>query len=1372
MRLITIFSLVAWAWAFSAVGAQVHLNGREGSGSFGRAVTVLSNGNFIVTDPNYDAPGPMADVGAVYLYDGVTLEAISVLTGSHAGDLVGLGGVQVLPNGSFVVKSWKWNGDRGALTWCSGTQGVNGIVSENNSLLGGTPFDRVGIIVTVLANGNYVSSASGWDDGTRRDVGAATWGDGTSGVRGFVSAANSLIGGKTGDQVGNNGIVALPNGNYVVASWYWDNGALVDVGAVTWGPGTSGIAGVVSGANSLIGAVAGDSVGSGRITILTNGSYVVSSPYWSGRRGAITWANAAQPLIGIVSAANSLVGTSALDLVGSDYFDGVVPLSNGHYVVSSSGWDNSNARDAGAVTFCRGDVPTTGPVSINNSLYGTKTGDNVGEEVTALANGNFVVASPSWDNGIVTNVGAVTWVSGTGGMIGPISPGNSLIGTRTGDRVGGEGSYAVTSLANGNYVIRSWAWDAGRGAVTWANGLTGIRGVVSSENSLVGSTPGDRVGAVWPLKNGHYVVASPDWDNGPVADVGAATWCNGLGGTVGPINALNSLIGRQPSDRVGGNGIAILPTGHYVVSSPFWNNGSILEAGAVTWANGTSGRTGLISAANSLIGGSAGDSVGDVTVLASGDYVVGSRQWKNGGAEDAGAITWCPGESGLTGLVSTANSLVGEAFADRLGSFWDDEGFSDYAVTALRDSRYVIHSGSWTHGINQEVGAFTLGDGWNARQGAINDQNSIVGSTQGGLYHATYDYDYSSDRLFVGQASANRVSIFARAQPIRFRKQVPPLRVVDAWRPMMLEESPGQRFAAYVATAGSFDPALSLVDLSTARLLPSSNALASDEPGQYLLLLTNLGPGQFEVQMRRRPDGVAAPYEIGLYPLIRSGLVATGELSSSSRRLPHLAGSSGGEDGWANEYLVENVGPGYWLDVRLSSSEFVPSLEALDLRSEEVLWSDGPSSSPARIQPRLDLGRSIVIRAASRTPGAVGKYALEVRSLLPLGYRIAGRFPPPLPTELGPAQRVELVVGLRDDESASAERAVFVQRISGNWAPRATVLAADAGTVVSSGNLREFADGLALVLFTNELANSYAVELADPVPGRVGDYQAALYRVVRPGQRIAAALTSMDPASSNRTAAVGSGRWHYDDYLLLGVQSEEQVEVSVHHAEFSPFLEVRLLADDSVQAYRENSRLVFRAQGTGLQTRDYVIRVTSGASGTLGAYELYVGRGGTDPVVWSFSPSSGLPGTWVTVRGTNFLDGANPSISEVAFGVWPAAITVPTGQSGWHEFAAQVPAEATSGPIRVAAGSRVGVSSNDFVVLAPVNGARRELGGQISFVTTNVGGSVQLVVESTLSLEPPIRWESVMTNTLSGATSWRSTNSARDQQQFFRVRRN
>ena len=168
--------------------------------------------------------------------------------------------------------------------------------------------------MTALTNGNYVVASPVWNNG----LGAATWGSGTAGVNGVVSASNSLVG--SGNTmaflqlrrlVGGGGVTALDQRQLRRGSPAWSQGA------VTWGSGIAGTSGIVSATNSLVGTtgnlpqmVYGDSVG-GAVTALANGNYVVGSPSWNGNKGAATWGNGAAGVTGVVSAVNSLVGSMA-----------------------------------------------------------------------------------------------------------------------------------------------------------------------------------------------------------------------------------------------------------------------------------------------------------------------------------------------------------------------------------------------------------------------------------------------------------------------------------------------------------------------------------------------------------------------------------------------------------------------------------------------------------------------------------------------------------------------------------------------------------------------------------------------------------------------------------------------------------------------------------------------------------------------------------------------------------------------------------------------------------------------------------------------------------------------------------------------------
>jgi hypothetical protein len=397
---------------------------------FGSSVTVLNNGNVVVQNPKDDFGG--AGAGAVYLYDGLTGALLSALVGSSAGANVG-GHIYLIGNGNYVVQSLQWNGNLGAVTWCSGTAGLSGAVSPTNSLVGSAPGDNVGSLgILILSSGNYLVQSPKWNG----NAGAVTWGSGSAGVTGAISATNSLIGSNPGDFVGVwdsfsqiSGLTVLSNGNYVVGSPYW-NGR----GAATWGSGTAGVSGTISSANSLVGGNESDGVSDGRIYALSNGNYVVQSSYRT--LGAVTWGDGTAGVRGFISQANSLVGSNPGDSVGrSDTFAGITPLSNGNYVVSSAFWNN----------------------------------DGVAENA----------------------FGAVTWADGTVGITGTISASNSLVGSNPGDRVGSYFSSGVAALSNGNYVVPIPYWNGGRGAATWGSGTEGVHGTISETNSLLGSNAGD-----------------------------------------------------------------------------------------------------------------------------------------------------------------------------------------------------------------------------------------------------------------------------------------------------------------------------------------------------------------------------------------------------------------------------------------------------------------------------------------------------------------------------------------------------------------------------------------------------------------------------------------------------------------------------------------------------------------------------------------------------------------------------------------------------------------------------------------------------------------------------------------------------------------
>jgi hypothetical protein len=371
------------------------------------------------------------------------------------------------------------------VTWGSGTTGIAGVASAANSLVGTKQDDRIGSGgVFALTNGNYVVTSPQWDNLGFVEVGAVTWGSGTTGITGAVSLANSLVGSNNTDQIGFSGVTVLTNGNYVVRSPYWDNGAFVDAGAVTWGSGTTGISGAVSGDNSLVGTWTSMYVGLSPVTALANGNYVVANPRWdnglAGHAGAVTWGSGTTGIAGVASAANSLVGTKQDDQVGAG---GVIALGNGNYIVRSTFWANGDLVDAGAVTLGSGSGGVTGAVSAATSLVGITTGEELIYK-GAAADNSYVFASSNTTNRVLvglTSLSQLTYNRAIGqtvtlqpsALAAQLATGSSLVLQASND-ITLNSALVVTGSSGGALTLQAGRSLLINGNITTANGALNL----------------------------------------------------------------------------------------------------------------------------------------------------------------------------------------------------------------------------------------------------------------------------------------------------------------------------------------------------------------------------------------------------------------------------------------------------------------------------------------------------------------------------------------------------------------------------------------------------------------------------------------------------------------------------------------------------------------------------------------------------------------------------------------------------------------------------------------------------------------------------------------------------------------------------------
>jgi Repeat of unknown function (DUF5650) len=763
---------------------QMIMPGPVGSERFGGSVTYLPNGNLVVIDPLFDLNG-VQNVGAVFIYR-PNGELLSRFTGSFANDQLGQNEtvssrskVWLLSGSNFLVRTTSWNSARGAVTFINGELGLNGSVSAANSLVGSSPDDRIGTLssdtgIVVLSNGDYVVHSPNWDAGAVANVGAVTVGSGTTGISGEISASNSLIGTRDGDSVGDS-VIALPNNKFVVLSPRWDrlrnSTLLVNAGAITWMDANNPIVGMVSESNSLttdnnVGAAANFVIS---VTPLTQGRYVLGIPRWNNTpanivgAGAVVWANGA--LSGEITAANAMTGTLAGDAIGSS----VTALADGNYVVTSI----QHNQFRGAVRWMNGSVPASGTHNALNSLVGEVSGIGAGDRVglggvLPLPNGAYVVTSLDWDRNGQQNVGAASFGPAGVGVSGLITASNSLVGVMPGDvRVS---INEITVLTNGNYVIAASNWVNGTlaqaGAAVFGNGQTGVNGEISASNALIGSSANDRVadtslvagrGGVVALSNGHYVVSSRGWDNGAIANVGAATWGNGVTGTTGLVSAANSFVGVRNAHGVGG--AVALRNGHYVIASSN-NESGFGSLGAVTWRDGSGPNPGVLDISNSLMGSRFNDNVGSrIAALPNGNYVVLSWDWANGTLTRAGAITWGNGLGGTTGLLNANNSLVGGRVDDRIG--FGSGTFSE-PLGIFADSNYFVVSQNHALASPPSQGAMTLGADKGGQFGLLSKENTAFGGREATNFTAKVDYSLSQQTIAVGQPGQNRVVLQER----------------------------------------------------------------------------------------------------------------------------------------------------------------------------------------------------------------------------------------------------------------------------------------------------------------------------------------------------------------------------------------------------------------------------------------------------------------------------------------------------------------------------------------------------------------------------------------------------------------------------------
>ena len=684
---------------------------------------------------------PIADLAMPY----GTISSGNSYVGTTASDGAGMT-VKTFDNNGYqyssqpkhaIVSNALWNGNRGALTYINEdfeALAAFGSICACNSLVGTTAGDKVGsggitlLAPSTVANApTVIVSSPLWSkNGTLASFGAYTFFNAQAGAaRGALSTSDgrSIYGNNVGDLSGASlytsasyNPMSVPAGKAVLVAPNYNAGK----GGITLFDVTNPLAG----ASILSGSAVGDYVGNGGIYSVSGSQFLLRSPNFGGGVGALTYLDAANPpSSGVVSSANSLVGSSALDnLGGTNTLLGAVGSKT--LVLNKSNAGSIYLMDTTAV------AGRTGVLDGNKGLVGSTVGDFVNASFNNdyYSAGKVFITAPNWDNGGATNAGAALRLDASlsNAPTGTIGSGNALVGTSSVDRVGFSG---VTQNAQG-YYVRNDYWSNGTianaGAITFFGlGAAMPTGAVSDANSLIGTAGNDLSGVYFADINAgnKLLLMAPNYGGGK----GAVRLVDFAAGIKGTLDNTNALVGSTSGDRVGSNvSLTTLGGGFYALGSPTWRNGT----GGITFFNSSGPSTGFLGEGNSMVGSAAGDGIGaygtTLFTMAGGGVTMLSRSWGGG----KGAITVLPSLANAKGLVDASNSLVGVTALDGAGfAFLGlDNNFNNQYASYQSTTRLVVSNGSFNGG----RGMVSMIDASAAAPvGVISAANSLVGSTAG-----------------------------------------------------------------------------------------------------------------------------------------------------------------------------------------------------------------------------------------------------------------------------------------------------------------------------------------------------------------------------------------------------------------------------------------------------------------------------------------------------------------------------------------------------------------------------------------------------------------------------------------------------------------
>lgn len=665
-----------------------------GDGVGSNPLVLSSNGNYFVPVPNADVGG-MVDAGSLLLVNGGTGNLIGKVNGNNTNEFLGTNVNYFSFGPDALITSVKHNNgaftDAGALIRVANVNLGGGNI-ERGRVMGGSTGELLGNDgFQILGSGDYVVFSEGADVGGFTDAGSIILADGATG-----NPIGRLDGTSDNEILGNLQVIESTNGNYWAPSPLADPGGMANAGTLYLVDGTTG---------SAIGQFDGDTP-SEQLSATTEQNFnlgfdklIVRTPAHSGDAGLVGLFDSVD-LGGGNFLSGSVSGAQNGDLVGNRP---LTFLSNGNYLVQAPNYLNGSTPDAGAV-FVVDNASGNSLLMVQGDTANERLGDFGDIDLFTLGSANnFLIISPEHTG----DQGAVFFVNGsdTASIL------NTVLGVNTNDALGSDGVHAVA----GGVLIP--VPNADPGGLTDAGSIF----LVSNTGAPIAQQNGGFANDLFGQDIDLFSLAGQILVNDFNSDAGGVD--SGRLVSLDPTTlAQNWAIVGTAGEQLGisGNMQTLFSSGNVLFFSPFEDTNAI-NAGRVILANPTTG-----TVIGSLFGQSANENLGNSAFAyerSSGNYFVSSTGASPGGIAGAGSVYLADGSTGLL-IGQVDGTAAGEGLGSNINSF--SVGGNDILITS---TTHMV-GGNANAGTVVQAAAVDLGGG-NIIRGRIDgvSANEFFGST-------------------------------------------------------------------------------------------------------------------------------------------------------------------------------------------------------------------------------------------------------------------------------------------------------------------------------------------------------------------------------------------------------------------------------------------------------------------------------------------------------------------------------------------------------------------------------------------------------------------------------------------------------------------